>query len=305
MTNSNFPTLSKLTLGLWEVGGFPFYRDLPMDQAISLIRYALKIGVYCFDTAPVYGFGRAETILGKALGSDRKQAFISTKCGLKWEKEKISSIYHCNKKPALIAEAEDSLRRLNTDYIDAYLLHWPNPQDPLNESIEALEILKQQGKIRYYGVSNFSWAGYQEAKTYGQIQLVQNRYNILRPVDAFTFDPQLLVHEDAVFQAYSPLERGLLTEKSREILIKEGEAAVVRHIKKMENPQLSRLEILKAQLQTLADTYSLSLPALAVNLLFHVPGVDTAIIGTRNKTHLKAIQDGLAMKIDPAQVDFG
>src|SRR5690242_2331543 len=153
-------TVSRIGLGTWAIGGWMWGGS---DEADSLatIRTAIEHGINLIDTAPVYGFGRSEEIVGKALALDgrRGNALIATKVGLDWRGGKP---FRNASKTRIIAEAEDSLRRLKTDVIDLYQVHWPDPNTPIVEIAEAMVTLRQAGKIRAIGVSNFSPAQMKE-----------------------------------------------------------------------------------------------------------------------------------------------
>src|ERR1700688_300677 len=145
---------SRIALGTWAMGGWMWGGSNESD-AISTIHAALDRGINLIDTAPVYGFGRSEEIVGKALAADgrRKRVFIATKVGLDWKDGKP---FRNARKARIIEEAENSLRRLQTDVIDLYQVHWPDPHTPIAEVAEAMGELYRAGKIRAIGVSNFS-----------------------------------------------------------------------------------------------------------------------------------------------------
>src|ERR1700730_13499201 len=145
---------SRVALGTWAIGGWMWGGSNESD-AISAIHAALDRGINLIDTAPVYGFGRSEEIVGKALalGNRRKRAFIATKVGLDWKDGKP---FRNARKARIIQEAEDSLRRLQTDVIDLYQVHWPDPHTPIAEVADAMDELHRAGKIRGIGVSNLN-----------------------------------------------------------------------------------------------------------------------------------------------------
>src|SRR6266403_573907 len=146
--------VSRVALGTWAIGGW-MWGGSNENDAVSTIHAALERGINLIDTAPVYGFGRSEEIVGKALaiGGRRKRAFIATKVGLDWKDGKP---FRNASKARIIEEAENSLRRLQTDVIDLYQVHWPDPHTPIAEVAEAIGELHKAGKIRAIGVSNFS-----------------------------------------------------------------------------------------------------------------------------------------------------
>jgi aryl-alcohol dehydrogenase-like predicted oxidoreductase len=199
---------SRIALGTWAIGGW-MWGGSNENEAISTIHAALDRGINLIDTAPVYGFGRSEVIVGKALaiGGRRKRAFIATKVGLDWKDGKP---FRNASKARIIAEAEDSLRRLQTDVIDLYQVHWPDPHTPIAEVAEAMHELHEAGKIRAIGVSNFSPAQMDEFRKVAPLHAAQPPYNLFeRAIEADVL-PYCRDRNIAVL-AYGSLCRGLLS----------------------------------------------------------------------------------------------
>src|SRR5258708_3766915 len=157
-------------------GGWMWGGNTDVDESIHTIRTAVERGITLIDTAPVYGFGRSEEIVGMALGGGlRERAVIATKVGLEWRDGKVSR----NSSPARVRqEVEESLRRLRTDYIDLYQVHWPDPIVPIHETAGVLARLLKEGKIRAIGVSNFSSAQVTQFREAAPIHSVQPPYNL-------------------------------------------------------------------------------------------------------------------------------
>ncbi|SFI95404.1 aldo/keto reductase [Thermoflavimicrobium dichotomicum] len=147
--------VSRIGLGTWAIGGW-LWGGTDEKEAIKAILYALESGINLIDTAPIYGFGLSEEICGKAIQEygRRDQVIIATKAGLEWDQEEKS--WRNSSRKRILKEIDDSLRRLRTDYIDLYQIHWPDPDTPIEETAETLYELYQAGKIRAIGVSNFS-----------------------------------------------------------------------------------------------------------------------------------------------------
>jgi len=143
--------LSQITLGTWVFSG-DTWGGTDEHESLEAVHAALDSGINVIDTAPVYGFGRAETIVGKALRGKRDRVFLATKCGLRWQGKQIRV---CLTPESIREEITDSLKRLQTDYVDLYQCHWPDPKTPLEETWGCLQDLAQEGKIRHIGVSNF------------------------------------------------------------------------------------------------------------------------------------------------------
>src|SRR6202030_867443 len=169
-------TASRIALGTWAVGGTMWGGSEEQD-AIRTIHAALDSGINLIDTAPVYGFGRSEEIVGKALaiGGRRKGAVIATKVGLDWADGKP---FRNASRARIVYEAEQSLRRLQTDAIDLYQVHWPDPNTPIAEVAEAMAALHSSGKIRAIGVSNFSPAQMDEFRAVAPLHTAQPPYNL-------------------------------------------------------------------------------------------------------------------------------
>ncbi len=176
-------TTSRIGLGTWAIGGW-MWGGTDEAESIATIHSAIDRGVTLVDTAPVYGFGTSEDIVGKALaiGGYRAKAQIATKAGLAWKDGKV---FRDSRPERLRLEIEDSLRRLRTDVIDLYQIHWPDLEAPIDETARVLEDLKTAGKIRSIGVSNYSPAQMDEFRTAAALDAVQPPYNLLeREIEA-------------------------------------------------------------------------------------------------------------------------
>ena len=215
--------VSALALGTWAMGGGDSWGPCDETQSILTIDKALEVGIVFIDTAPAYGNGLSEELLGKALQGKRNDCFLASKCGLIWapndqgsvHKSRDGVIIRRNLSPSSIrVQVEQSLRRLNTDYLDLLVTHWQSIEPfftPIEDTVATLEALKREGKIRFYGASNVSLDQIKEYQKYGELSLVQERFSLLSRQN------QRLVEyceqSNITFQAYSPLERGLLTGK--------------------------------------------------------------------------------------------
>ena len=199
---------SRIALGTWAIGGWMWGGSNESD-AISAIHAALDRGINLIDTAPVYGFGRSEEIVGKALaiGGRRKRTFIATKVGLDWRDGKP---FRNARKARIIEEAENSLRRLQTDVIDLYQVHWPDPNTQIAEVADAMGDLHRAGKIRAIGVSNFSPAQMKEFRKVAPLHTAQPPYNLFERAIEQEVLPYCRARNIAVL-AYGSLCRGLLS----------------------------------------------------------------------------------------------
>ncbi len=218
LTNANVD-ISVLGIGTWAIGG-DGYGEVNEADSIAAIRKALDEGANLIDTAPAYGSGYAETVVGKAIkGYDRSKLFISTKYGIG------RTSLHSKKFPGtfsrdasfenILYECEQSLRRLGTDYIDFYFMHWPDTETPLEETCKALQLLKDEGKIRFIGVSNFDQDRITEMSKYIKIDVIQPPYSmvVLRDVELMKWCTEQGI--DSL--SYGSLGAGILTGKFREV----------------------------------------------------------------------------------------
>jgi aryl-alcohol dehydrogenase-like predicted oxidoreductase len=199
-----FP-VARIALGTWAIGGWMW--GGPDDaNAIATIHEALDLGINLIDTAPVYGFGHSEEIVGQALVGKRDKVVIATKVCLDWKDGKP---FRNGSAARIRKEIEDSLRRLRTDRIDLYQVHWPDPSTPMEETARALEELHKSGKVLALGVSNFSIAQIEEFRKFAPLASVQPPYNLFERAIEADILPYAKEHGLAVL-AYGPLCRGLL-----------------------------------------------------------------------------------------------
>jgi aryl-alcohol dehydrogenase-like predicted oxidoreductase len=202
--------VSRVALGTWAMGGW-MWGGSDQREAIATIHAALNQGVNLIDTAPVYGFGASEEIVGAALDGVRAQTVIATKAGLEWRDGKI---YRNATRDRIMREIDDSLRRLRTDYIDIYQVHWPDPLVPVEETAEAMGSLYEQGKIRAIGVSNFSVAQMERFRQVAPLHVLQPPYNLFeRSIEAQIL-PYCRANGIATL-GYGALCRGLLSGRMR------------------------------------------------------------------------------------------
>lgn len=277
--------ISAIGIGCWNFGGD--WDSSEDNNSISIVHAAIDLGVNLFDVAPVYGWHHSEHVLGKALaGGKRDKVLIASKCGLVWnEKRKTRNDLS---KANILKEIDGSLGRLQTDHIDIYQLHWPDPKVPIEETAEALIEIKKAGKIRYVGLSNFSQEDVEAFMSLIDINEQQVLYNMLErnttsyhgiPL-AYKTEKEVLPTVRKYGQAllpYSPLFQGLLAGKFS--LDNNFSARDIRN----ENPKLSGEQFLfyysgYKKLQGLADEIGKPVNELALNWLRQKPEV-TAIIG--------------------------
>jgi aryl-alcohol dehydrogenase-like predicted oxidoreductase len=279
-------------MGAWAIGGLMWGGSDEAD-AIAAIRASLDAGVNAIDTAPAYGLGRSEELVGRALRGRRQGVVLATKCGLRWDRDdgevrfdlespegRRVRIYHNLRPDSIREECEASLRRLRTDVIDLYQIHWPDPVHPLEDAFAELVKLREEGKIRYIGVSNFSCAQLQLAHGCGGIISNQPPYNLIdRDVEKEVL-PWCRGHGVGVL-AYSPMARGLLTGRiGRE---RTFPASDHRHRQKyFEAERRARVLDALERVRPLAERRGASPGNLAVAWVLSRPGVSAAIVGARS-----------------------
>ena len=206
-------TVSVIGLGTWAMSGDWSTSD--DESAIAGIRQAVDSGINLIDTAAIYGRGHAEEVVGKALKGMRRDAIVlATKCGLRWEESNTDHVYNCLSADSIEFEVNKSLSRLGTDYIDLYQMHWPDPDTPIEESMEALQKLKKAGKIRHIGVSNFEIPLLEKTLALGEIASLQSQYSLLCRKDEKNF---IYCRDHGVGGlGYGSLSGGMLSGKYKE-----------------------------------------------------------------------------------------
>lgn len=261
-------------MGCWQLAGRG-WKGAGIAQGLETLETALESGVTLYDTAPIYGFGKSEELLGKTIGPYRKDITIATKCGLIYDH---GSVKHDLSYDSVLRECEASLDRLRTDYIDLYQIHWPDPATPLEETAKALIRLQDEKVIRKTGVCNFSIAEIHRLSQFVSPFSLQAKYNYFeREVEDEILD--FCAEENIQFVAYSPLAQGLLTpqiDKSYTF----GKQDVRRLNPLFNNPDLFT-EALTIKKELSEDPVKFSLEYLARN-----PNVSTILVGTANRKHL-------------------
>jgi aryl-alcohol dehydrogenase-like predicted oxidoreductase len=277
--------VSRVALGTWAMGGW-MWGGTDQREAIATIHAALTQGINLIDTAPVYGFGASEEIVGAALDGVRTQTVIATKTGLEWRDGKI---YRNATRARIMREIDDSLRRLRTDYIDIYLVHWPDPLVPVEEAAEAMRSLYEQGKIRAIGVSNFSVAQMERFRKVAPLHVLQPPYNLFeRGIEA-----EILPYCQAngiVTLGYGALCRGLLSGRMRADTMFHGDD-LRRVDPKFRAPRFAQYLDAVRQLDELAQRrFHRHVIQLAVRWMLD-KGIDVALWGGRHPNQLEAALD--------------
>ena len=288
---------SRIALGTWAMGGW-MWGGSNENDAINAIHSALDRGINLIDTAPVYGFGRSEEIVGKALavGGRRKRAYIATKVGLDWKDQKA---FRNASKARIIEEAENSLRRLQTDVIDLYQVHWPDPHTPIAEIAEAMGELHRAGKIRAIGVSNFSPAQMKEFRKVAPLHAAQPPYNLFERAIEEDVLPYCRGQDIAVL-AYGSLCRGLLSGSMSRSSRFTGDD-LRKNDPKFLPPRFEQYLAAVERLDRFAqERYGRSVIHLAVRWVLDRGETNIALWGARRADQLSPIANVAGWRIDSA-----
>ncbi len=279
--------VSRIGLGTWSIGGW-MWGGTEEGEAIRTIASAIDHGITLIDTAPVYGLGRSEEIVGKALSENamRNRVVVATKAGLQWSD---SQPWRNAGRKRIFAEIEASLRRLRTDVIDIYQVHWPDPMVPIEETAEAMNTLYRQGKIRAIGVSNFSVVQIKAFAAAAPIHTVQPPYNLFER----GIEKELLPYcnwEGIAVLAYGPICRGLLSGRMRADTVFSNDD-LRRTDPKFSGTRYRQYLRAVEQLDRFArDNYGKRVIHLALRWVLDQPGVTAALWGARRPQQLDPIE---------------
>ncbi|MEP3332907.1 aldo/keto reductase [Sedimentitalea sp.] len=278
---------SAIGLDTWAIGGW-MWGGTDEAKSIDAIRTSIDEGVTLIDTAPAYGQGTAEDIVGKALKGRRDKVVLATKCGLVWHTQKGNHFFDVDGMPvhrylgrdSIIHEVEQSLGRLRTDYIDHYITHWQDPTTPIDETMEALETLKAQGKIRSIGASN---TGVEVVESYvgaGQLNALQEEYSMVKRDIEQSLLP-VAVKNDVSVLSYSSLALGLLSGKMTPERTFGGDD------QRKNNPRFStanrkKVKALMEAITPVADAHGATLAQIVIAWTLQQPGITFSLCGARN-----------------------
>jgi aryl-alcohol dehydrogenase-like predicted oxidoreductase len=287
--------LTPIGFGAWAIGGGNWeFAWGPQDdsESVAAIHRALDLGINWIDTAAIYGLGHSEEIVGKALKSTNHKPLVFTKCSMRWHPDR--SIYRSLKADSLAEELENSLRRLGVETIDLYQIHWPSPETEIEEGWEALEKFRQQGKIRWIGVSNFSAQQMRRAQSIAPITSLQPPYSMLRRAIEEETLPFAKVNGIGVIN-YSPMLSGLLTGKmTAERVAALPEDDWRKRAPEFKEPRLSKNLKLVELLREIGAGHGVAPGVVAVAWTLQHPAITAAIVGGRSARQV----DGLAPALE-------
>lgn len=298
---------SAVGLGTWAIGGW-MWGGTDEKESIAAIQASLDAGVTLIDTAPAYGLGRSEEIVGKALAGRREKAVIATKCGLVWHTQKGRHFFDQDGKPvhrylgrdAIMHEVEESLGRLGTDYIDLYITHWQDPTTPVEETMRALEDLKSSGKIRAIGASNVSAAELEAYVSFGGLDVIQERFSMIdREIEV---DLLPLTKANGISTlSYSSLALGLLSGAIGPDRIFSGDD------QRRGNPRFSVSNREKAiaaatDIRPVAEKHGASIAQTVIAWTLAQPGITFALCGARNPAQAQDNARAGTIRLDVADL---
>jgi aryl-alcohol dehydrogenase-like predicted oxidoreductase len=285
--------VSPVAIGTWAIGGW-MWGGTDEAESVATIRAALDHGINVIDTAPVYGFGHSEEIVGKATaeGRLRDKVVIATKVGLEWKDGKV---FRNASRGRIMREVNDSLRRLRTDYIDIYQVHWPDPLVPIEETAAAMQTLFKQGKIRAIGVSNFSVEQMEQFRNVAPLHVLQSPYNLFeRGIEADLL-PYCRRNNISTF-GYGALCRGLLSGRMRSDTVFTGDD-LRRTDPKFQQPRFAQYLSAVQRLDQLAQgRFGKHVIQLAVRWMLD-QGITTALWGARHPDQLQPVDEVTGWRI--------
>src|SRR6266478_1762752 len=286
--------VSPVAIGTWAIGGW-MWGGTDEAESVATIRAAFEHGINVVDTAPVYGFGRSEEIVGRAIAESRLRSnvVIATKVGLQWDGGRVS---RNASRARIMREIEDSLRRLRTDYIDIYQVHWPDPLVTIEETADAMHTLLRQGKIRAIGVSNFSVVQMEQFRRVAPLHVLQPPYNLFeRGIEADLL-PYCQKNKIATF-GYGALCRGLLSGRMRPDSKFDGDD-LRRTDPKFQQPRFAQYLAAVARLDKLAEQrFRKHVIHLAIRWMLD-QGITTALWGARHPGQLQRVGEVSGWELD-------
>jgi len=306
---------SVIALGTWVMGGW-MWGGADDKESIKAIHASLDNGINMLDTAPIYGFGRSEEVVGKAIKDRRDKVVLATKCGMRWDLQKGELYFHSDDDgiagedeakrkvykylgpESIREEVENSLRRLQTDYIDLYQTHWQESTTPIAETMAELLTLKEEGKIRSIGVSN---ASVEQMKEYGEIASDQEKYSMfVRNIDE-NGNTDYCIDNNIAILAYSPLAQGLLTGKiTSDRTFNKGDVRLNNPLFQPES--LQKINSMLNDIKPIAEKHDVELTHLTLAWTFHRKGISHLLVGARNEK--QAVENAKAGEVKLSEAEI-
>jgi aryl-alcohol dehydrogenase-like predicted oxidoreductase len=298
--------ITPVGFGAWAIGGGGWaaaWGPQDDDEAVGAIRRAVELGINWVDTAAVYGLGHSEELVAQALKNvpEADRPYVFTKCSLVWDEG--GDISNVLKKDSVKRECEDSLRRLQVDVIDLYQIHWPKPDGDIEEGWEALSELKDEGKVRHVGVSNFDAGQMGRADAVAPVETLQPPYNMLRRGVEDEILPYARENDVGVI-VYSPMASGLLTGKmTRERVENMPSDDWRRNNEQFNDPRLSKNLDLVEKLREIGQRHDKSPAEVAIAWTLRHPAVSAAIVGGRRPDQVDGIVGAADFRLSEDEID--
>lgn len=312
--NNSDLKLSSVTFGAWAIGGW-MWGGADENDALEALSAAIGEGITTIDTAPAYGFGHSERLVGKAIKGKRDKLQILTKFGLRWDDNKglfffnttsnegkPLDMYKYASKESVIKECEISLKNLGTDYIDLYQIHWADPTTPIAETMEAMAILQKQGKIRYAGVCNYDASQVAEALKHFPILTDQVPYSMVRREIESELVPFCTKNNISIFP-YSPLQRGILTGKMKPGH-QFGEGDTRPGSPYYKEPNFSKILTFVDTLRPIAQMHNATVSQVVINWTLQQPCIISALVGARNRSQVLDNVKAIDLKISAEEIEL-
>lgn len=300
---------SAVGLGTWAIGGW-MWGGTDQARSIDAIRASIDEGVSLIDTAPAYGKGLAEEIVGKAIHGRRDEVVLATKCGLVWHTTKGNHFFDYDGQPvhrhlgaeSIAYEVEQSLKRLGTDHIDLYITHWQDPTTPIPETMEALSRLRQQGKIRSIGASNVSPAELQAYVATGGLDAIQEEYSMVRRDIETTLLPVCAANNVSTL-SYSSLALGLLSGRMGPDRTFSGDD------QRRDNPRFSaanrsKVAALMADIAPVVEAHAATPAQIVIAWTLQQPGITFALCGARNPEQARENAAAGRIRLSPSEINI-
>ena len=297
--------LTPVGFGAWAIGGGDWefaWGAQDDEESIQTILRALEQGINWIDTAAIYGLGHSEEVVGRALKQTDKKPYIFTKSSMRWDLES-RTIYRSLKDGSVQQEVEDSLKRLDVEAIDLYQIHWPNPEAEIEEGWEAMARFREQGLVRYIGVSNFNVAQMQRLQRIAPITSLQPPYSLVNPKVEAEILPYAKENNIGVIN-YSPMASGLLTGK----MTAERVAAMPQDDWRKRNPNFNSPKLeknleLAELLRQIGEPHRVEPGVVAIAWTLHHPAVTAAIVGARRPDQIDGILPAMTFRLSAEEFE--
>lgn len=294
--------ITPVGFGSWAIGGDWAFGWGPQDerQAIEAVERAIELGVNWIDTAAVYGLGRSEELVGRAIAGMAARPLVFTKCSMLWDEE--GNIHRSLAPDSVRRECEASLERLGVDAIDLYQIHWPNPEAEIERGWEAMVRLRDEGLVRHIGVSNFTVAHMERIRPIAPAETLQPRYSLLDRQIEDEILPYCAAHDIGVI-VYAPMGSGLLTgAMTRERVAALPESDWRRSHRRFQEPELSRALTLTELLRRIGARHGRTPGEVAIAWTLRHPAVSGAIVGGRSAEQVSGTVGASGLRLDEREL---